>query len=427
MHDTKTALKILAVCPHICKPDTSAGDLRFVRLLEILTSFAKVELLVPQNRWRNHQDVHYWNSLEGKGIRIVDPSLWDRFELLCTAEHYDLILVEFWHQAEKLVPLIASLKRTQPNLKLITDTVDIHFLRELAEFELNSSDDQSILEGIQTRMRRELATYSHSDVVIVVTQEDQKALVDKQCTVPTELVPIIVSTSARSANPDPNTILFIGGFKHKPNIDAVLWFVHEIFPRIRSKIPDAIFRVVGSYPTEQILELNAIPGVEIVGFVKETIDEINRACVSVAPLRFGAGMKGKVIEALSYGLPVVTTSFGAQGLNATDGKHLRIADEASLFAEYVCECLRNPINANRMGQQGQSLIENLCGPESVRINLKKRFEREWDTPASDTWTPMRQLAKLRCWAIQTRSKLKRFSKNLLSKILRTRKTVSSTR
>jgi glycosyltransferase involved in cell wall biosynthesis len=347
--------------------------------------------------------------------------------LLCTAEHYDLILVEFWHQAEKLLPLIASLKRTQPNLNLITDTVDIHFLRELAEFELNSSNDESILEGIQTRMRRELATYSHSDLVIVVTQEDQKALADKQCTVPTELVPIIVSPSARSANPDPNTILFIGGFKHKPNIDAVLWFVHEVFPLIRSKIPDAIFRVVGSYPTEQILELNAIPGVEIVGFVKETIDQINKACVSVAPLRFGAGMKGKVIEALSYGLPVVTTSFGAQGLNATDGKHLRIADEAFLFAEYVCECLRNPINANRMGQQGQLLIENLCGPESVKTILKKRLEPELHNRSSQTWSPGRRLAKFRCWAIQNRSRLKRFFKSLLSKLLRTPKPLSSPR
>ncbi len=419
-HSDKNVLKILAVFPHICRPDTSSGDLRFVRLLEILSSFANVDLLVPQNRWRNQQNDHYWNSLEEKGIRIVDPSLWSRFELLCTAEHYDLILVEFWYQAERLMKSVASLKRSNPNLKLITDTVDIHFLRELAEWKLYPSADPSKLKDIQERMQRELWTYSQSDLVIVVTQEDQRALIENQCTVPSELVPNIVSPSTRTGNPDPNCILFIGGFRHKPNVDAVLWFVHDIFPLIKKKLPNAIFRIVGSHPTAQILELNRISGVQVVGFVKDTTEMINAASVSVAPLRYGAGMKGKVTEALSFGLPVVTTSFGSQGLNAIDGEHLRIADDAIEFAEHVYECLTSPSKANQMGQRGQELIANLCGPESIKTRLESLLKKDFGCSVDPISRRTRLLAQIRCKMCSTHHLVSEIANQLLSRFLRRR-------
>jgi hypothetical protein len=171
-----------------------------------------------------------------------------------------------------------------------------------------------------------------------------------------------------------HSLSFVGGFRHTPNVDAVSWFIEEIFPLIQAKVPDVVFRIVGSHVPPEIESLRGRPGIEIVGFVEDTTFWLDEAAVSVAPLRYGAGMKGKVTEALSAGVPVVTTSIGAQGLGATSGLHLCIADTAKDFAETVVAALADPLAAERMGREGQRLIQEICGPDMIRRGLVAAFE-----------------------------------------------------
>jgi glycosyltransferase involved in cell wall biosynthesis len=410
-------MKILAIAPHICRTDTSAGDLRLARLLEILATFCEVDFLVPQIRGYNPSETHYWDQLDAKNIRVLHPSLWNRFELVATATPYDFILAEFWHIAERILPIVEKLRQSQPNLKLITDSVDMHFLRELAELEIRPEKSPSDLDAVLQRKARELDTYRKSDLVIVVTEEDRLALLENDCQTPTLMVPIIVELSGRICKPEPNTMVFVGGFKHTPNIDACVWFVRDIFPKITSRIPQARFQIVGSGPTQEILDLGRVEGVEVLGFVKDTREPLSKGAISVAPLRYGAGMKGKVVEALSMGLPIVTTTFGAQGLEAQDGKHMRIADDSDSFAKHVCDLLSNPHLAESMGADGQALVAKRCGPESIKELLQSTLTQSATQSTSGSSRFEQFKARCTCKALVLKSDAKRAGKRIFTSIL----------
>lgn len=409
-------MKILAIAPHICRTDTSAGDLRLARLLEILASFCEVDFLVPQTKGQSPSEVHYWDQLTSKNIRVLHPALWNRFELVATANRYDFILAEFWHIAERLLPIVQRLQRSQPNLKLINDSVDMHFLRELAELKIRPETDPSDLEAVLQRKDRELNTYRQSDLVIMVTEEDRLALLENDCHSPTLMVPIIVDVSGRICEPEPNTMVFVGGFKHTPNIDACVWFVRDIFPRVKARVPQAKFRIVGSGPTQEVLDLGRVDGVEVVGFVKDTREPLSKAAISVAPLRYGAGMKGKVVEALSMGLPIVTTSFGAQGLEAQDGRHMRIADDAQMFAEHVIDLLTAPSLAESMGNAGKELVAERCGPESIKNLLQRTFEQGAAKELGGSSQLAQFKARCKCKALILKSDTKKLGLRMLSSL-----------
>src|SRR5262249_38799860 len=131
------------------------------------------------------------------------------------------------------------------------------------------------------------------------------------------------------------SLLFVGGFQHAPNADAVLWFVREVRPRLLRIVPDIEVVLVGSSPPPEIRAFVESIGVRLTGYVPDTAPYLDRAWVSIAPLRYGAGMKGKVGEAMAAGLPVVTTSIGAEGMELEDGVTALVADTPEAFAEAV--------------------------------------------------------------------------------------------
>jgi glycosyltransferase involved in cell wall biosynthesis len=129
-------------------------------------------------------------------------------------------------------------------------------------------------------------------------------------------------------------IMFIGSFLHQPNEDAVLYFVKEVFPLIKKKIPDVKFFVVGSDPLDSILKLDS-ETIKVTGYVKDVLPYFENCRVFVAPLRYGAGMKGKIGQSMAYGLPVVTTTIGAEGIGLKNDVNALIADEPEEFADSV--------------------------------------------------------------------------------------------
>lgn len=135
-------------------------------------------------------------------------------------------------------------------------------------------------------------------------------------------------------------VLFVGGFAHAPNEDGAVWFAHEVWPLVRARHPDYRLCLVGSNPTEAVLAL-AADDVIVTGFLSESdlIEHYNNARVAIAPLRFGAGTKGKVLEAMRFGVPCVTTTTGVQGL--ADAGFLRVADDAAAMASHIFELIEN--------------------------------------------------------------------------------------
>src|SRR5581483_1396796 len=198
-------------------------------------------------------------------------------------------------------------------------------------------------------LRYEVAAVDGADDVVVMSDADRRALARFVANRRLHVVPNGVSCRDfpfRDARPELATILFVGFFRHDPNVEAVLWFAREVLPRVRARIPSASFRVVGAYPPAAVTELaGEIEGLELAGMVPETASHYRRAAVFVAPILRGSGTRLKILEAMASGCPVVSTTIGAEGLGAGDGE-IRIADDPASFADAVCALLASPPDAD---------------------------------------------------------------------------------
>jgi len=228
--------------------------------------------------------------------------------------------------------------------------------------------------AVAARKNRELSVYRASDAVIVVTDDDQRLLRAAGIDTPIHVIPNILPSRPRPDINRQREILFIGGFKHPPNEDGILWFVRQCWAHIRSAVPDARLTIVGSNPPESVLHLKKFPGIDVVGYVPTTETYLARAAVSIAPLRYGAGMKGKVCEALASGVPLVTTSAGAQGLQIQNGRGARVHDTPQEFADAVIWALSNPESAQAMADDGQRIVEAACGIHVVSAKIVPMIE-----------------------------------------------------
>jgi glycosyltransferase involved in cell wall biosynthesis len=399
--------RVLVVAPYMCRGDTASGDLRLQRMLELLAQSEAVDLLVPEPQpSRLDPGSRYWNLLRNAGVSIVDSRFHSRVALRCESQTppYDWIIAEFWHQAAAIAHDVEMVRRDQPGLRFAIDTVDVHYLREQAAVQCAAADYGSASE-VEARKRRELATYRLADALLVCTEEDAHSLAAEVPGCRSVVVPNIVVPLARRRAARDKHLIFIGGFRHAPNVDAVLWFVREVFPVVRARLPDVQFSIIGSHASAAIQELHAAPGVRVVGFVEDTSAWLDKAAVSIAPLRYGAGMKGKVTEALSAGIPVVATAVGAQGLGAVSGVHLHIADTAMAFADAVVASLVDPVAAEAMGARGRELVESICGAERVRRDLLDTLSSQPHESAASrgrrgVWNRARALLQCRLWILR---------------------------
>jgi glycosyltransferase involved in cell wall biosynthesis len=195
-----------------------------------------------------------------------------------------------------------------------------------------------LLKASQESKKRELALMQKADIVFTVSHEE-KAIIDRELGHDKSIVtPIFVYrdfSEPEVSLKDKEGLLFVGGYGHTPNVDAVLWFANEILPLIRRKLPDVKLTLAGSNPTPEIRAL-ACENIEVTGFLSDAaLSELYaRSRVVVIPLRFGAGVKGKTVDAMYNRMAVVSTSIGLEGLPGID-KYLGSFDDAEAFANEV--------------------------------------------------------------------------------------------
>jgi glycosyltransferase involved in cell wall biosynthesis len=156
-------------------------------------------------------------------------------------------------------------------------------------------------------------------------------------------------------DPNPDSVLFMGTLGYRPNIDAVEWLLGEVLPELRRLHPDASLTIVG-HGEQQDLARFRQPGVEVTGRVPDVRPYLEKAAVTVAPLRIGGGTRLKVVEALAMGKAVVSTRLGCEGLNVVDGEHGLVGDDAPAFASAVAGLLTNPGQCRRLGEAGRALV-----------------------------------------------------------------------
>ena len=180
---------------------------------------------------------------------------------------------------------------------------------------------------------------------------------------------IAVPPDVPRSEADDRTLLFLGNLSYPPNVDGAEFFVRSILPKIRAEIPDVKLRIVGRTPTLRVRALHDGRTVHVEGDVGSVSDYYRKATLAVVPLRFGGGTRIKILEAWAFGIPIVSTSLGCEGLDATDGEHLMVADTPSRFARACVELLGDAAARRRLAERGRDLVVQKYRWETVRSQV----------------------------------------------------------
>lgn len=251
-------------------------------------------------------------------------------------------------------PNIDLVRRMAPKAKVIFDTVDLHFLREQRAAE--HSANKAMAKQANASRRRELELIRASDVTLVVSPVERDLLSKMLPNAKVELLSNIHALYGRQTDfAARKDLVFVGGFNHPPNVDAIKWLCHDIFPRVRAERDDIVLHLIGDIPDSERGTLQQA-GVNIHGRVHDLSPWMNGCRVALAPLRYGAGVKGKVNMAMSYGLPVVATPMAAEGMQLFDGDNILLAKDASAFAAAVLRLYEDPALWTRISDRS---LENI--------------------------------------------------------------------
>ena len=278
----------------------------------------------------------YTEELQQMGVEVLYGERYARnwktwFEINC--RQIDVIYLHRPHIAEDFIDFLVTLKNRP---KLIYFGHDLHYLRTLREAELTAS--RPLFKLADDWKKRELAIFNKVDLVYypsTVEVDEVTSLMFSANVKAIPLYPISSSDPANYQHENRSGIIFVGGFNHTPNVDAVLWFANEIMPIIRSYGEDINLNIVGSNVPEVISKLER-KDIIVQGFLSDDdlVKLYSKVRVCVIPLRFGAGVKGKVLEALQAGLPIVTTHIGAEGIPDANSV-LNIVDEPAEMASII--------------------------------------------------------------------------------------------
>ena len=341
--------------------DMDSGSLRMFSILKLLVSSGNRVIFWPENRACNEYTTH----LQRIGVEALYGNI--RFEeyLHANGQYLDIIILSRPHVA---INMIFSAK-THTNARIIYDTVDLHFLREerKARFDSNSNSDYW--------KRIEVFLADMADEILVVSDVEQKILEKEGYKNKVSVITNVHENMGCSLPfEEREGLLFIGGFLHTPNEDAMLWFIERIFPKIEQAIKGITCTIVGSHPTDVVRSL-ASSSVNVTGYIKDVIPFFENSRVFVSPLRYGAGVKGKIGQSLSFGLPVVTTSIGAEGMGLKDGKTMLLAEEEDKFAQKVIQLYHDRQLWQKLSVNGMESIKERFSPEVIGKSLANLIKK----------------------------------------------------
>jgi len=205
----------------------------------------------------------------------------------------------------------------------------------------------------------------------VVSEFEQQLLAEIAPEARVEIVSNIHShTPQRPDYAQREGILFVGGFRHPPNVDAMLWYSNNILPHVQELLPGVVTTVIGSNMPDSIKAL-ASDHMRVLGFVEDIEPELHTARVSIAPLRYGAGVKGKVNEAMNHGIPVVATPCAVEGMHTTDGEDVLVAETPRTFAEAIARVYSNGELWQRISDGGIKNVESHFSPDAARPAIQR--------------------------------------------------------
>lgn len=334
-------------------PDQDAGSITAFNIMRIFRSLGWKVTFAPEDNFL-HADP-YTADMQKIGIEcLYHPHVSSvRDHLRERGTDYDAVLV---FRSSCLTRHLETIRKLAPRAKIIYHTSDLHYLREQRQAELSGCAAMS-RQAEETR-GREIGLVVAADATIVHSSEE-KQILEKETGGRGRvfLFPWAIDIPGTESGWEKRDgVVFVGGFQHSPNADAVLHFARSIWPLVRRELPSAVFRVVGSRAPAEITGL-AGDGIEILGFVPDLGELLDRTRLMVVPLRYGAGIKGKIGTSLSHGLPVVSTKVGAEGMDLGEDDGVLVADNPEEFARCIVSVYNDREVWSRASRGGTSFAE----------------------------------------------------------------------
>ena len=366
--ERQVAKRILFLDACVLTPDQDAGSVMVFNHLKTFQSLGYKVTFAPDNLQRAEG---YTANLQRIGIECL---YWPQTKSIKShleehGEDYDLVFITRVDVAAKHGH---DVRANCPRARIIFNTIDLHFVREQrwAELEKNSE----LAELALKRKDLELSIAAKSDCTLVVSSYEQEILHRENPRLNVSVVPLTHDMPGRQTDfHERADLLYIGGFQHTPNVDAVLYFVQCVYPLIKLHLPDMRFYILGSKPPDEILDLATDRSIVITGYLEEVAPYFNRCRLSVAPLRYGAGLKGKVITSLSYGLPMVASTIACEGIGLEDEINILIADDPAEFAEKVIRLYTDATLWNRLSTAGFEKVNRDYSTAATRSYFQRLF------------------------------------------------------
>lgn len=356
----RTGDKYILIIDHHCPTfDRDSGSLRMLSMLQILQEMNYKVAFWPDDLT---YDARYTKKLQDLGIETFYGDLDFETYIREVGDKLDAVIMSRPATAKKYLHLVKKHSTAQT----IFDTVDLHFVREQRRLELEVAQWKNL----------EFFLAEEADTTLVVSPTELDILSGEPFS-----DKVAVISNIHSLEPcvkgfeERHGLMFIGGFAHPPNEEGILWFVDYILPLIRRKLPEVHLTIVGSDPSDRLKAL-ASPGITVTGYVEDVSGYFDDSRVFVSPLLHGAGVKGKIGQSFSFGLPVVTTTIGAEGMQLKDGHNALISDSETEFARKVIELYTDKFLWQKISTNSRQVIREQFSTDTIRAALEKVLARD---------------------------------------------------
>src|SRR5262245_22871436 len=358
---------VLVIDHHLPMADRDSGSLRMFQILKILHALGHRVTFVPDNL----ADIPpYTGELQKRGIKVIHYPYIKKVRdyLIAHGSEFDVVVLSRCQFARKH---ITDVRLYAPLSRIIFDTVDLHFLREEREADL-TGDPEILLKAKETK-QWEYQLIDQSDETWVVSNVEQRLLREQRPDKSIQLVSNIVDVPGSKM---PYALrrdwLCIGSFEHPPHIAAVLCLLKEIYPLINEQLGHAKLYIIGDKVPPEIVAL-ANEKIIVAGLQRDVRTFFDSVRLSVAPLRFGAGVKGKINQSMAFGVPVVATSVAVEGTGLRDREEILVADQPKDFAKAVIELYQSEQLWNTISENGLNKTRALYSADAARTKLEFLF------------------------------------------------------
>ncbi|MGE5208163.1 MAG: glycosyltransferase [Alphaproteobacteria bacterium] len=368
LHQPRRGRKnILVIDHHLPMSDKDAGSVRMFHILNILRQLGHRVTFIPDNCANTPP---YGDELQKRGIQVICHPYINKVRdyLISHGPEFDAVVLSRCDFARKH---IADTRLYAPRSRIIFDTVDLHFLRTRREAYITNNPETRGRARQQEKLEYDLV--EQADETWVVSSVEQKLLREAKPDRSIEILSTIVDVPGlKTPFAARRDWLFIGGFQHSPNIDAILFFAKEIYPLVSKHLPDARFYIIGDMAPPEVAAL-ATDRIVVAGLQRDVRPFFDNVKLSIAPLRFGAGVKGKINQSMAFGVPVVATSLAIEGMELQNREDILVADEPENFARALIELYESEELWMRLSENGIRKTRALYSTHAARKKLEFLF------------------------------------------------------